>query len=239
MPCTLDIEASGFGPGSYPIEVGFVRDDGHSWCTLIRPEPGWTHWDGAAAALHGITRATLDAHGRPAAAVARALNEALAGTTVYCDGWAHDYAWLATLFDAARLRPSFRLENLRALLQGKLPGMLKHGVAVIDHRHQFGKGGSRQRKLRFRRLTDSARRARQGIQRPSDPAPGQQRQRRRHHATDEHRNARQTQPRHARAPQGTIVRHHDQPAQVFPAGTGQRPVHRQPGWLHVLLPGRH
>jgi hypothetical protein len=124
MPCTLDIEASGFGPGSYPIEVGFVRDDGHSWCTLIRPEPGWSHWDVEAAGLHGITRAALIAHGRPAAVVAHALNEALAGATVYCDGWAHDYPWLATLFDAAALVPAFRLEAAACLVPGDALGRL-------------------------------------------------------------------------------------------------------------------
>jgi len=116
MPCTLDIEASGFGRDSYPIEIGYVRDDGVSWCTLVRPEPGWTHWDPGAADLHGISRDTLLRHGRPVAVVARALNEALAGTTVYCDGWAHDYPWLSALFDAAGTVPRFRLESAVALL---------------------------------------------------------------------------------------------------------------------------
>jgi len=34
-----------------------------------------------------------------AAEVARMLNADLAGQTVYCDGWAHDFPWLALLFD--------------------------------------------------------------------------------------------------------------------------------------------
>lgn len=116
MHSTLDIEASGFGRHGYPIEVGFVRDDGRAWCTLIRPLPEWTHWDEDAARLHGITREALHRHGRPPAAVAQTLNEALSGRTVYCDGWAHDYTWLAALYEAADLAPSFRLESVQHLL---------------------------------------------------------------------------------------------------------------------------
>lgn len=118
MPSTIDIEASGFGRHGYPIEIGFVRADGHSWCTLIQPQPHWTHWDAGAEQLHGIARATLLRHGRPVDEVARALNFALAGLTVYCDGWAHDYPWLAALFDAAGQVPAFRLEAAAAWLDG-------------------------------------------------------------------------------------------------------------------------
>ena len=61
-PPILDIEASGFGPGSYPIEVGFVTSDGKAWCSLIRPESDWRHWDEKAAAMHGITRGNIVGH---------------------------------------------------------------------------------------------------------------------------------------------------------------------------------
>lgn len=116
MHNTLDIEASGFGRHSYPIEIGYVLDDGEAWCTLIKPLPEWTHWDEAAARLHGITRAALERHGRTPQTVARALNRALVGRTVYCDGWAHDYAWMAALYEAAGLSPNFRLESAAVLL---------------------------------------------------------------------------------------------------------------------------
>lgn len=116
LPAVLDIEASGFGRASWPVEVGYVLADGRSHCTLVRPPPHWTHWDPAAEGLHGITRQQALDHGREPREVARRLNEHLAGQTVYCDGWAHDYAWLAALFDEAGLLPRFRLEHLRALL---------------------------------------------------------------------------------------------------------------------------
>ena len=116
-PTMLDVEASGFGRHSYPIEIGFVLPDGHAFCTLIKPAPDWTHWDAAAEQVHHITRALLIRRGRPALEVARLLNERLDGLVVYSDGWANDYSWLGVLFDAVGLSPRFRLENLRALLR--------------------------------------------------------------------------------------------------------------------------
>lgn len=116
LPCVLDIEASGFGRSSYPIEVGYVLPDGRAACMLVRPQSGWTHWDEAAEQVHGITREALVRHGRSPQDVAAAMNRDLDGMTVYCDGWAHDYPWLAALFDAAGLQPRFRLETVGALL---------------------------------------------------------------------------------------------------------------------------
>lgn len=110
------MEASGFGRHSYPIEVGLALADGGSFCCLIRPEPDWTHWDPAAEQLHHIRRDIAVAHGRPAAEVARLLNERLHGQTVYSDGWSNDYSWMSALFEVADLVPAFRLENLRSLL---------------------------------------------------------------------------------------------------------------------------
>lgn len=115
-PTVLDIEASGFGRNSYPIEVGFVLSDGHAVCSLIQPEPEWTHWDPQAETVHHISRSLLMERGRPATEVAHLLNTHLAGKTVYSDGWANDYSWLGRLFDVAEISPLFKLENLRALL---------------------------------------------------------------------------------------------------------------------------
>lgn len=135
-PACLDIEASGFGRGSYPIEIGYVLSDGSAWCTLIRPAPDWTHWDEAAQAVHGITQDAVKRHGRAIAEVAAALNLALRGLTLYCDGWAHDYAWLNRLFDAADIVPAFRLESLRATLDERQAAAwhtTRRAVAVEMH----------------------------------------------------------------------------------------------------------
>ena len=116
LPCVLDIEASGFGRGSYPIEIGFVLPDGTAYCTLILPDLAWTHWDGDAERVHGISRSLLRRHGRSPHEVALELNHRLDGRTVYCDNWAHDYAWLARLFESADISPSFKLRHLRELM---------------------------------------------------------------------------------------------------------------------------
>lgn len=116
LPAVLDIEASGFGRDSYPIEIGYVLPDGGGYCTLIRPEAHWIHWDPQAQQLHGIARDTLLRHGRSTLDIARHMNQTLRGQTVYSDGWANDYSWIGALFDAAGLTPSFHIDNLRALL---------------------------------------------------------------------------------------------------------------------------
>ncbi len=115
-PAIIDVEASGFGAGSYPIEVGVVMPTGKSHCYLVRPANGWSHWDPEAEAVHGITRQILAARGVGIEEVARNLNEILRGQTVYSDAWGHDRSWLALLFEEAGVSQLFRLESLRALL---------------------------------------------------------------------------------------------------------------------------
>ena len=117
VPAIIDFEASGFGRGSYPIEVGFVLPEGGSFCSLILPAPHWQHWDAQAEHVHHITRELLLRHGKPVPQVARQLNEQLRGKTLYSDGWANDYSWLGLLFDEADMTPAFRLDNLRTLLK--------------------------------------------------------------------------------------------------------------------------
>ncbi len=132
----IDIEASGFGGGSYPIEVGYVLPDGRAACMLVRPAAAWTHWDDRAEQVHGITRALLAAHGRAPTDVAHALNRDLAGLVVYCDGWAHDYAWLAALYEEADLRPAFKLESVGALFDE--PHLARLDQARRDAMSQLG-----------------------------------------------------------------------------------------------------
>ncbi len=136
--CVMDIEASGFGRRSYPIEIGYVRDDGQSWCSLVRPATGWQHWDKQAERVHGIARPTLLQHGRAVAEVAQHLNDGLAGRTVYCDGWAHDYTWLALLFEEAELVPRFKLESVNCLLDDARLAQLD-----AERRRAFGTLGIR------------------------------------------------------------------------------------------------
>ncbi|MAM59413.1 MAG: hypothetical protein CMN25_19040 [Salinicola sp.] len=117
LPTLLDIEASGFGRGSYPIEVGLARADGSRCAFLIQPVQEWTHWDPKAELLHGISRARLVREGHPPIEVARWLNDELGASGIaYSDSWGYDNTWLSLLFDQARMLPRFRLEALRRLL---------------------------------------------------------------------------------------------------------------------------
>ncbi len=155
--CVIDIEATGFGPHSHPIEVGFVRNDGLAWCSLIQPADDWQHWDASAEQVHGIARATLVQHGRPVAEVALCLNRNLAGRTVYCDAWAHDYPWLALLFETAGLVPTFKLESVTTLLDDA--GLAQLG---IERQQAFSRLG-----IKRHRASNDARALQYALQRMS------------------------------------------------------------------------
>lgn len=116
VPIVIDIEASGFGRGSYPIEVGLVMADGSRHCFLIAPARDWTHWDEEAEKIHGISRDLLSRNGRPLEDVAWRLNELLRGKTAYSDAWSFDMSWLGKLFDAANMPQAFRVGAFTELM---------------------------------------------------------------------------------------------------------------------------
>jgi hypothetical protein len=115
-PLVIDVEASGFGAGSYPIEIGVALEKGQTQCMLIRREPEWHHWSASAESLHAISRESLDQHGYSVKEVALKLNEWLSDSVVYTDGWGNDSSWIALLFDSAGLSQRFKLESLRSIL---------------------------------------------------------------------------------------------------------------------------
>jgi len=112
----LDVEASGLGVGSYPIEVGVALNDGSTQCTLICPANDWTHWDNAAEQLHGISRDELLINGRSPLNVAMMLNEWLGDSMVYSDAWGNDVCWLSRLFDEAGVKQRFKLDSVVSVL---------------------------------------------------------------------------------------------------------------------------
>ena len=108
-PLIVDVEASGFGGHSYPIEIGLALEDGTKFCTLIAPAPDWTHWDESAEEVHRVSRDILETYGKPLDEVAGFLNAILAGKTVYTDGWVVDKPWLTRLFHAAGMDMDFEV----------------------------------------------------------------------------------------------------------------------------------
>lgn len=116
IPIIIDVEASGFGSHSYPIEIGVIKQNGERFCSLVRPQEDWTHWDDQAQSLHGISRDLLQKKGRPAIEVCLELNEFLSGQTAYSDGWVVDQPWLIKLFYAVGLSMKFSISPLEMLL---------------------------------------------------------------------------------------------------------------------------
>ncbi len=115
-PFIIDVEASGFGIDSYPIEVGIVLEQDVKFCTLITPVDEWKHWDKSAEQIHGITRDCLFQYGKSVQKVALELNGLLKNKTIYSDGWVVDKPWLITLFQYAQVDMEFYVSPLEMLL---------------------------------------------------------------------------------------------------------------------------
>ena len=128
-PIIIDIEASGFGPESYPIEVGLVLASGQTYCALIQPLPEWNHWDSSAEVVHRVPRDVLELYGQPVIKVAQDINELLKDQQAYSDGWVVDNSWLSTLFYAAKIQQKFRFSMLDLIL---LEEQMEHWHSTKD-----------------------------------------------------------------------------------------------------------
>ncbi len=119
-PCFIDIEASGFGPESWPVSVAWSDSAGVISTLLIRPEPGWIHWDHHAELVHGLDRDHLVRQGHPVAVVATRLADDLKGTLAFSDAPEFDGGWLETLYRAIGSPVPFRLDHADDLLVGAM-----------------------------------------------------------------------------------------------------------------------
>lgn len=141
MRVFLDFEASSLKKNGFPIEIGWVFEDGVSEGHLIRPAHGWTDWDPGAEAIHGIPRERLEREGAPHDVVARRMVEVLSGHNLYASAPSWDGKWLSLLLRAAGLpRHILRLrdteaaqaESAAALLDPLLtPGEASGAIAEI------------------------------------------------------------------------------------------------------------
>jgi len=112
----LDVEASGLGQDSFPIEVGWAFLEGGSGSLLIRPAVDWTldAWEPFAEDIHGISWETLWREGRAARDVADHLNRLLGGQRfVLSDASDQDSLWLARLFEETPDAQAFTLTEER------------------------------------------------------------------------------------------------------------------------------
>lgn len=102
----IDFEASSLLPGSFPIEIAWVNQDGQGESYLIRPHPDWLEggcpgWSPESEAIHGIGLDILTRDGisieQVAARAARVLFAP--GAVAFSDGPGFDSQWLDTLLD--------------------------------------------------------------------------------------------------------------------------------------------
>jgi hypothetical protein len=136
MRVFLDFEASSLGDDSYPIEVGWVFENGREESHLIRPAPDWTDWDDGAQAIHGIARARLIAEGEPHDTVARRVLDELAAHTVYVSAPSWDGKWLSVLLRAGGFpRHAMRFRDSdEAMMAAALQGLPKPAAAELVER---------------------------------------------------------------------------------------------------------
>ena len=138
----VDVEASGLGPYSWPIEVGWAIGAEPPRSVLVRPAEGWSMqaWEKSAEALHRIPPDRLLAEGRDALDVALGLNAALGACTVYSDAPDYDSFWLFRLYDAAGVRPNYRLADLADLLtplwRGAPDALVREATVRAPHTHR-------------------------------------------------------------------------------------------------------
>lgn len=98
----LDIEASGIGDDSYPVEIAWCHVDGsQSFSTLINPDSveSWVGWSDEAT-RRGLARQECCERGEPAAYVAQRVSRLLTGYPVFSESPAQDQKWLDALFSA-------------------------------------------------------------------------------------------------------------------------------------------
>jgi len=115
-PYIIDIEASGFGPEGYPIEIGIAMEQDRKFCSLLLPHKDWTHWDPGAEKKHRIPRDILELYGNQLHEVAVTLNALLKGRTIYSDAWVVDKNWLSKLYYNTALSQTFTLSSLEIIL---------------------------------------------------------------------------------------------------------------------------
>lgn len=138
----IDLEASGLGASSWPIEVGWCFPNTEPETYLIAPAEDWPDeaWDKQAEALHGVSQSMLHKKGQPIDQVCRRLNEALDGVDVFSDAPDWDAFWLYRLFSAAGEKQGFGLKDfgelLREFTSESVSAAISNASKTTPHRHR-------------------------------------------------------------------------------------------------------
>lgn len=135
----LDVEASGFGDDSYPIEIAWQHRFNQTAFDsfLIKPAPSWQHWDTyAEEQIHHITRDILASDGISVVEAATRLNTSLQGLTVYTDAPPYDRRWIATLFRTAGLEQAFEIQDVLFFIPPDKEGAYLRRFKLTPVRHR-------------------------------------------------------------------------------------------------------
>ena len=121
----LDFEASSLDAESWPVEIGIARVVEGAVITesrLIRPHPGWNDeaWSESSAAIHGLSRARLDAEGDSAPDVAAWFKERNIGIAV-TDAPEFEKRWLVRLLATDPPFPAVQLLDFDSYVRMTLP----------------------------------------------------------------------------------------------------------------------
>lgn len=135
----LDVEASGLGSESYPIEIAWAHrfDPTRYDSFLIKPPENWTYWDAyAELQIHGISRDVLASEGILVEEAVARLDESLSGETVYSDFVPVDRPWVVRLYQQLGREPSFTFRPLQSLLPPDKVGDYSrdYGTTPTEHR---------------------------------------------------------------------------------------------------------
>ena len=129
----LDFEASSLSKESYPIEVGWVHEDGGGESHLIRPAPGWTEWDDRAEVIHHISRQLLETEGEPHTAVCARLLALFETAIVLASAPSWDGHWLSMLLRASGLpRHLHRLQDTEVAFLEAARGQTRDATAAAN-----------------------------------------------------------------------------------------------------------
>ncbi len=138
----IDLEASGLGSTSWPVEVGWAFETGEPVSMLIKPDETWSDqsWDDEAERLHRLSRGELERDGVAPREACSRMNRALADAVVHSDAPDWDGFWLFRLFSAARARQEFKLHDysrlVRPLAGARAQALLAEASRIAPRQHR-------------------------------------------------------------------------------------------------------
>ena len=146
----LDVESSGLGDSSYPIEIGVCGVSLEPISFLIRPLSDWgiESWSSSSEKIHGISYDLLIERGALATNVCEWLNAVCNNRTVLSDNPPYDEGWLDRLYDDVGVMRTFELldavhaagvaAGLSRLSQPEAQAILARIHRVFPHPHRAG-----------------------------------------------------------------------------------------------------